>query len=72
MKKIFKKAIRSFFYSTGKNITVRKEIMDKLITFTLNRTAQNTVLTERQRDKLMIKILLAALQKYMKKDKKKN
>ena len=46
--------------------------MDKLITFTLNRTAQNTVLTERQRDKLMIKILLAALQKYMKKDKKKN
>lgn len=46
--------------------------MDKLILFTLNRTAQTTVLTERQRDKLMIKILLAALQKYMKKEKRKN
>lgn len=46
--------------------------MDKLILFTLNRTAQTTVLAERQRDKLMIKILLAALQKYMKKEKRKN
>lgn len=46
--------------------------MDKLILFTLNRTAQTTVLPERQRDKLMIKILLAALQKYMKKEKRKN
>lgn len=43
--------------------------MDKFIMFTLNRTANSTVLTERQRDKLMIKILLKALQGYMSKKK---
>lgn len=44
--------------------------MDKLIIFTLNRTAKTTVLTEHQKDKLIIRILLNVLQKYMNKENK--
>lgn len=43
--------------------------MDNLITFALDSTAKAAVLTERQRDKLLIKILLKALQGYMNRKK---
>lgn len=44
--------------------------MDRLIRFALSRTAKTSELSERQQDKLLIRILLLALQNYMKKYEK--